>query len=85
MLDLSISSAPQIHHKLLYLLRRAYKLTTSLSLMHLPDHYFQLDDSTLIYLAEEVNPGCVVPFEGRDGCCVLDLYDVVIAEHIVAR
>lgn len=85
MLALCIASSPQVHHKLLYLLRRTYNFTTSLSLVHLSDHYLQLDNPALIDLAEEINPGRVVPFEGGDGCSVLDLYDVVIAEHIVAR
>lgn len=79
-----IASPPQIDHKLLYLLRRADDLSTSLPLMHLPDHDLQLDDPALIDLAEKINPGRVVSFEGGNRSAVLDLHDVVIGELVVA-
>lgn len=79
-----VASPSQIDHKLLYLLRRPDDLCAGLSLMHLPDHNLEFDDPTLIDLAEKINLGGVVSFEGGNGSSVLDLNDVVIGEEVVA-
>lgn len=78
------ASPPQVDHKLLYLLRRTDDLPTGLPLMHLPDHNLELDDPTLIDLAEEINPGRMISFEGGNSGSVFDLHDVVIGEEVVA-
>ena len=79
-----IASSPQIRHELLYLLRRTDDFPTGLSLVHLPDHQLQFDDPALIDLAEEIDPGSVVAFEGGDGSAVLNLDDAAVAEQVVA-